>query len=205
MVIENDYKKEVKAKILELATTMFFQHGIRKVKMDDIAARLKISKRTLYEIYQNKEDLLYEVVVLNDKRGLEKLEEFDKPGVNVINFIIHVFKLQTEEFSRINPVFLEDIGKYPKLMEYIQNKRKRKRKQVVAFIERGISEGCFLPDINIEIMNTLADASGHYIMSNNLYNKYNIKEIFRTVVLLYIRGICTEKGIKLLDEEMKGF
>ena len=145
MVIENDYKKEVKAKILQLATTMFFQHGIRKVKMDDIAARLKISKRTLYEIYQNKEDLLYEVVVLNDKRGLEKLEEFDKPGVNVINIIIHVFKLQTEELSRINPVFLEDIGKYPKLMEYIQNKRKRKRKQVVAFIERGISEGCFLP------------------------------------------------------------
>lgn len=205
MVIENDYKKEVKAKILQLATTMFFQHGIRKVKMDDIAVRLKISKRTLYEIYQNKEDLLYEVVVLNDKRGLEKLEEFDKPGINVINIIIHVFKLQTEEFSRVNPVFLEDIGKYPKLMEYIQNKRKRKRKQVVAFIERGISEGCFLPDINIEIMNTLADASGHYIMSNNLYNKYNIKEIFRTVVLLYIRGICTEKGIKLLDEEMKGF
>ena len=47
MVIENDYKKEVKAKILQLATTMFFQYGIRKVKMDDIAARLKISKRTL--------------------------------------------------------------------------------------------------------------------------------------------------------------
>ena len=58
MVIENDYKKEVKAKILQLATTMFFQHGIRKVKMDDIAARLKISKRTLYEIYQNKEENL---------------------------------------------------------------------------------------------------------------------------------------------------
>ena len=37
MVIENEYKKEVKAKILQLATTMFFQHGIRKVKMDDIA------------------------------------------------------------------------------------------------------------------------------------------------------------------------
>ena len=145
MVIENDYKKEVKAKILQLATTMFFQHGIRKVKMDDIAARLKISKRTLYEIYQNKEDLLYEVVVLNDKRGLEKLEEFDKPGVNVINIIIHVFKLQTEELSRVNPVFLEDIGKYPKLMEYIQNKRKRKRKQVVAFIERGISEAVSCP------------------------------------------------------------
>lgn len=55
MNIENEYRKEIKEKILQLATTMFFQHGIRKVKMDDIANYLKISKRTLYELYQNKE------------------------------------------------------------------------------------------------------------------------------------------------------
>lgn len=69
MVIENEYKKEVKAKILQLATTMFFQHGIRKVKMDDIATHLKISKRTLYEIYQNKKTyftrLLYSTISVN--------------------------------------------------------------------------------------------------------------------------------------------
>lgn len=69
MVIENEYKKEVKAKILQLATTMFIQHGIRKVKMDDIATHLKISKRTLYEIYQNKETyftrLLYSTISVN--------------------------------------------------------------------------------------------------------------------------------------------
>ena len=47
--------KRAKARVLSLASTMFFQYGIRKVKMNDIAAHLKISKRTLYEIYQNKE------------------------------------------------------------------------------------------------------------------------------------------------------
>ena len=50
MIIENEYKKELKARILSLASTMFFQNGIRKVKMNDIAACLKISKRTLYEV-----------------------------------------------------------------------------------------------------------------------------------------------------------
>ena len=205
MVIENEYKKEVKAKILQLATTIFFQHGIRKVKMDDIATHLKISKRTLYEIYQNKEDLLYEVVVLNDKRKLERVEKFDKPGTNVINIVIHMFKLHTEELSKINPVFLEDLEKYPKLMNYIKNKRRHDGEQVYAFIERGIKEGCFLPDVNVGIFNAFADASGHFIMNTYLYHKYSIKEIFRTFVLLYIRDICTDKGIKLLDEEMKGF
>lgn len=44
MIIENEYKKELKARVLSLASTMFFQYGIRKVKMNDIAAHLKISK-----------------------------------------------------------------------------------------------------------------------------------------------------------------
>lgn len=46
---------------------MFYQHGIRKVKMDDIAKRLRISKRTVYEIYADKEDLLLEVLQHSDE------------------------------------------------------------------------------------------------------------------------------------------
>ena len=105
MNIENEYRKEIKEKILQLATTMFFQHGIRKVKMDDIANHLKISKRTLYELYQNKEDLLYGVFVLNNQREIKKIEQFDQPGINVINIVIQVFKQHTEELSNINPSF----------------------------------------------------------------------------------------------------
>ena len=77
--------------------------------------------------------------------------------------------------------------------------------QISVAFPRGIKEGCFLPDVNVGIFNALADASGHFIMNTYLYHKYSIKEIFRTFVLQYIRGICTDKGIKLLDEEMKGF
>lgn len=55
----NSYRSDLKEKILEAATPMFYQHGIRKVKMDDIAKRLRISKRTVYEIYADKEDLFW--------------------------------------------------------------------------------------------------------------------------------------------------
>lgn len=203
MNIENEYRKEIKEKILQLATTMFFQHGIRKVKMDDIANHLKISKRTLYELYQNKEDLLYEVFVLNNQREIKKIEKFDQPGINVINIVIQVFKQHTEELSNINPIFLEEIERYPKLVKYINKRRKEKPTQVIEFIKRGIAEGFFLENTNYEILSKLSDASTRYIMSSYLYNQYSIKEIFKTFVQLYVRGICTEKGIRLLDSEMK--
>ena len=123
---------------------MFFQNGIRKVKMNDIAACLKISKRTLYEVYQNKEDLLYEVVVMNDKRKKEEIEKFDKPGLNVINIVMHVLRLQTEEFNRVNPLFYEELGRYPKLRIYFADRENKEHEQLVDFIERGVDEGYFL-------------------------------------------------------------
>ena len=91
MIIENEYKKELKARVLSLASTMFFQYGIRKVKMNDIAAHLKISKRTLYEIYQNKEDLLYEVVMMNAKHKKEEIERFDKPEVSMSSILLCMY------------------------------------------------------------------------------------------------------------------
>ena len=60
MANETIYRKELKGKILKTAMEQFLLHGIKKIKMDDIAKLLGISKRTLYEIYQDKEQLLYE-------------------------------------------------------------------------------------------------------------------------------------------------
>ena len=85
----------------------------------------------------------------------------------------------------------------------ISKRRKEKTTQVIEFIKRGIAEGFFLENTNYEILSKLSDASTCYIMSSYLYNQYSIKEIFKTFVQLYVRGICTEKGIRLLDSEMK--
>lgn len=56
------YKLELRNRILKAAMTEFLHKGVKSVKMDDIANTLAISKRTLYEIYSNKEELLLEAV-----------------------------------------------------------------------------------------------------------------------------------------------
>lgn len=183
MHVENIYRQELKDKILQSATLMFYNNGIRKVKMDDIANNLKISKRTLYEIYEKKEDLLFEVLQRVENINIQRLEEFDKPGTNVIDIVIEALRLKSEEFSKVNPEFLQDMEKYPKLIEYIKAKHKRQGLQAIDFLNRGIKEGYFLSNVNFEIVNILADAGGHYIMSNFLYNKYSFKEIFKTIAV----------------------
>lgn len=199
----NSYRSDLKEKILEAAPPMFYQHGIRKVKMDDIAKRLRISKRTVYEIYEDKEDLLLEVLQRSDEANRQKMKRLDVPGTNVIDIIILFFKQKAEEVSRINPVFFEDMQRYPKLLEFFRKRRKRQGAKTQDFIRRGIDEGYFLTDINFDLVVMVADASVQFIMSNYLYKKYNFKELLRTFMLFHIRGICTSRGVDLLDKSLK--
>lgn len=183
----NSYRSDLKEKILEAAPPMFYQHGIRKVKMDDIAKRLRISKRTVYEIYADKEDLLLEVLQHSDEANRQKMKRLDVPGTNVIDIIILFFKQKAEEVSRINPVFFEDMQRYPKLLEFFRKRHERQGVETQDFIRRGIDEGYFLTDINFDLVVMVADASVQFIMSNYLYKKYNFKELLRTFMLFYIK------------------
>ena len=65
---ENNSKKEIQENIISTALSLFIEHGIKEVKMDDIATRLSISKRTIYEIFKDKEQLLFEALKLQQER-----------------------------------------------------------------------------------------------------------------------------------------
>ncbi|WP_277045159.1 TetR/AcrR family transcriptional regulator [Prevotella multiformis] len=200
---ETAYRRELKEKILRVATALFHRYGIRRVKMDDIANDLKISKRTLYEIYSNKEKLLLEVM-RNDKLvESRRMEGFDRPGSNVINIVIEVCKYRIEEFSQINPLFFEDIHKYPELLAHVRKLHEQRESDVLAFMQRGIDEGLFLPDINYGIVRTLTNASQQAIMNLYLYKKYDVTELAYVAILLFIRGFCTPEGVRQLDEQLE--
>lgn len=197
---ETVYRQQLKGRILQIATALFHQHGIKQVKMDDIANDLRISKRTLYEVYENKEDLLFEVLQQHDSVERQQLLEFDKPGTNVINIILEIYRVRTAEFITINPLFFEDLQKYPNLLTYVRKLHNDKESEIVAFIERGKSEGLFLENVNYGIVRELTFASEQFVMNNFLFKRYDITELSRIMIMLFVRGICTEKGIKLLDQ-----
>lgn len=199
---ETTYRQELKEKILITAINLFHKHGIRSVKMDDIANELKISKRTLYEIYSNKEELLLEVVRHDKQREKRRMDEIGRTGSNVINIIIEISRFRLEEFSQINPLFFEEKHKYPELLAYVHRLHDERESDAHAFIQRGIDEGLFLPNLNYNIVRTMTVALQNAIMNQYLYKKYDIKELAHVSILFFIRAYCTMKGVKLLDEEL---
>ena len=96
------YKESLKEKILSAAMSLFIEKGIKAVKMDDIANSLSISKRTIYEICENKEDLLFEGVKRQHIARQDVMREFAAVADNVMDIILHSFRLTIEQLSNSN-------------------------------------------------------------------------------------------------------
>ena len=115
----------LKEKICLTALRLFHKRGIRQVKMDDIATTLSVSKRTLYEIYTNKMELLAEVLELQNRMNHDRLKRELKPEANTMDVLILVLKISVEELNKISVEFLEDLHRYPEALQKLEELEKR--------------------------------------------------------------------------------
>lgn len=193
------YRKALRERILETSISLFSHHGIKAVKMDDIASHLGISKRTLYEVYKDKETLLFECIKVFDARKRQHLEAY-ADGHDVIDILLETYRMKVSEVQSFCPLFYEDILKYPELVEYIKKNNARMREGFTRFLRRGIGEGYFRPTLDFDMVHHLFEALGQYIIVNKLFNQYTLKELFVNLYLTPLRGLCTRAGVRRLDE-----
>jgi len=194
------YRKALKGKILECAMKAFTQHGVKAVRMDDVASLLGISKRTLYEVYKDKEELLFEGVKKYGGERKDSFVAFAQAADNVIEVVLELYRLKVEESRLVNPQFYADMQKYPKVMQYIKDSHDRSRTEMEQFFARGVSEGYFRGDVNSELALQLFDAIEQYVVGHSLIEKFSFEDLFGNMVLVTLRGLCTLKGIMALDE-----
>ncbi|MBP7857281.1 MAG: TetR/AcrR family transcriptional regulator [Prevotella sp.] len=195
------YRQQLRKRILDVAAQEFRTKGIKSVKMDDIANLLSISKRTLYEIYDNKEQLLMESVREEFQDFDRSMQEVcDNPDLNVIDVVIEFYKLKIRSMSMVVPTYYYDLQKYPDILDWLNSQRSQRQSESTKFYEQGISEGLFRSDVNYDLISDVSNGVMDYVMEQQLYTRYPLTEIFRNVVLLYIRGFCTVKGVEELQK-----
>ena len=194
-----DRRQQLKATILPMAREAFRLHGIRAVKMDDLASALKMSKRTLYETYQNKEALLIDVLRLSMEEHQAVMDEFKARNNDVMDLIIEHFKIQTERYSKTNPLFFSDLKFYQGLTDEFRDIEKCNQEKTMEVFARGIEEGYFRSEVNYEFISKVGRQFSIIFRTQEEYAMYDMREIFVSFVCTLLRGICTEKGIAKLD------
>ncbi|MDA3928607.1 MAG: TetR/AcrR family transcriptional regulator [Prolixibacteraceae bacterium] len=192
---------EIRERIIEGAGRLFIEKGTRQVTMDTIAHSLGVSKRTIYENFKDKNDLLTnfltEGMIIHKKRSLEILKGAD----NVIDALFKFGEYNQETLKQINPCFFEDIKKYhPEVYLKIMGDGQIRNYEVTyTILKRGLNEGNFRKEIDIEIANLFI----HHIMEffHKITEERNCNHylIWQSVLLPYLRGICTDKGQDLIS------
>lgn len=197
------YKKQLKGRILEAALKAFAEQGVKAVKMDDVAQMLAISKRTIYEIFSDKEELLYQVVAHYDQKEKKSMEAFIKRASSVMDIILEAYQRKVAQTVSVNPLFYDDIQKYPKVMQYIKKKREHAYGRFVGFLQRGVGEGYFRSDVDYNLVAQMFNAINQYIMDQQLLKSYSKQQLFNNMMLVPLRGFCTKKGLEVLDKSFK--
>jgi AraC-like DNA-binding protein len=193
-------KQQLKEKVAQVAAVAFMHKGIKNVKMDDVAAELGISKRTLYELFSDKEELLLDVVKLHRKEMKNYMISVAEKAENVLEIIMSFYIRTTEDFQTTNILFFEEIKKYPQVTKFLEEGRKENAVSAVAFYKKGVEQGIFREDVNYEIVQEMIHGQMDMLIHNDIRKTYSMVEIFKTVVFMHLRGITTEKGLSIVDE-----
>lgn len=131
----NQYRQELRNKIIDYAMAEFYKRGVKAVKMDEISRGLHVSKRTVYEIFGDKEELLLAGMKMQQAKELQSLEEFaNTQARNVIDIISYVYKLQMRRNEQVGVVFYEEIHKIPRVVEFMREYHLRSVRREASFL-----------------------------------------------------------------------
>lgn len=201
----NQYRQELRNKIIDYAMAEFYKRGVKAVKMDEISRGLHVSKRTVYEIFGDKEELLLAGMKMQQAKEMQALEEFaNTQARNVIDIISYVYKLQMRRNEQVGVVFYEEIHKIPRVVEFMREYHSKEREEGGKFFATGVKEGLFRPELNYEVLSEVGHVAMEEIMHRQLYRIYSMQELFDNYVLTVIRGFCTERGLMALDMALAG-
>ncbi len=183
---------------------MFLDQGIKSVRMDDIATQLGVSKRTLYEMFGDKKELLEECVKHHMGEKHRAMVNMTSSAQNVVEEImVLIYSMKRDDKDA---VLIGNLKKfYPEIYHNLEEEAYRHSyEQLDRLLDKGMGEGLFLPDMN----KTLALMTLVYTMGALFERKYYMpgmehisqRAAFEYVLVNFFRGLSTPRGIEVIDE-----
>ncbi len=195
---------DTKQRIIEESLNLFIHYGIKSITMDSISETLGISKRTIYELFKDKDDLLKNCIQYKITESEKANREIIKNSENVIDAFLTHIKRNAEIMKGINPLFFFDAKKYhPEVFKLTGKEHEKKGcKQIIELVSQGKKDGFIRSDVNEDIIAKLITEQFKILGNDDLFppDKYSKSEIFENIAVNFIRGIATEKGLAVINK-----
>ena len=204
IMIETDPKERIK----QAAHELVMKYSIRSVSMDDIAASVGMSKKTLYHYYQDKDELVKAVVESVIGENQCTCQGHVKAADNAVHEIFLAMEMMVEMFHTMNPAIIYEMQKYhpDAYQTFHQHKTKFLLNHMEQNLVRGIREELYRPDINPQILARFRVESMFIPFNPDFQrslNNYNLLQLEEQILTNFLFGLVSVKGFKLAIKYME--
>jgi AcrR family transcriptional regulator len=189
----------MRERIIEEAANMFRTYGIRAVTMDMLATQMGMSKRTIYEIFRDKEELLAGVMRWMEGKQADLIKDCLANSENVIEAIFRMMDTMLSHYRKMSPAFKLDIKKYHNEMKKIGRHAADPFENSKEILGRGVKEGLFRDDIDLDITDRCLKGMSK-MNEKEAPHDFENEEVIRDFFVNYLRGISTSEGIELINK-----
>jgi len=195
---------ETKERILVKAGEMFMRYGIRSVSMDDIAAQLGMSKKTIYQFFGDKDDLVDAVMEVEIGRMQEDCSMCSFSARDAVDEIFLTMEQIQDQMQNMNQMVVYDLEKFhhKTYLKFREHKDNYLYKIIADNLVRGMNEGLYRPELNINIIARFRLESMMMAFNIDLFptKKFSLVEVTSELIEHYVFGLATNKGHKLIEK-----
>lgn len=195
---------EINERIIAGSEELFKRHGVRSVTMDDIAKHLGVSKKTIYQFFENKETLVnavFETYLVKEEAIVNEISANAQDPVDEILKLSDHLKMS---FQNVNPNLLFEIEKYfPAAWKTFQDHKNCCLIQTVkSSLTNGVEKGYFRKDMNLDLIAVMRMELVQLGFNPYIFppDKFNMFEVQVQLLDHFLHGICTLKGHKLINK-----
>jgi len=191
-------------RILSESFQLFVKFGIRSVTMDDIAKHMGISKKTIYEHFRDKDDLLKQGMLYHKELQDKNIRYFIATSNNVLEAIFKVMFESASNMHKVHASFFSDMKKYHHAIctEFMPKHQDEKTVLIKELLDKGVADGVFRSNIDTTVVAKLFNHQLKAIADDELFpaETYSKAHVFSVIIENYMRGIATTKGIGIIEE-----
>ena len=198
---------EKKKGILTRTLDLFSKRGIKSCTMGEICAFQRISKKTLYKYFKDKDDLVESCMSFELERTETAVKDIMSKGLNAIDESFEISRFVIDNVSDLHPaLFFELENFYPEAFKlYEEHQNKSIRSSIYDNLKKGISEGLYRADLNIEIVVSIYLTILYNLLSAKMINtkSFAFREIYRELFIYHTHGISSPRGLEYLQTKLK--
>jgi AcrR family transcriptional regulator len=184
------------------ATELFMRYGIRSISMDDIATQLGMSKKTIYQFFSDKDDLVDAIMDADIQDTQGRCDNCLKASRDAVEEIVLTMEMILEQFRKTNPIVVHDLMKFhPRaFLKLTAHKNQYLLDIIRDNLVRGIEEGVYRAEINVDILSRFRLESMMLAFNLDLFppEKYNLADVTLQIIEHYLFGLATPEGYALI-------